>query len=83
MCGLLVAPKIEKGVAVPDEAFPIVLEQRLDLSHVLDDDGHADLTAAHGGQQLLKIVRQRDVGKLVHHEVNVDGEPAAVFVVRR
>lgn len=81
MRGLLVAAEIKKLIAVTDDAFPLLFKQGLELGEVLQDDGNADLAAAHGGQQLVKFVRQRDVGKLVHHKMDVDGQTPSVLVV--
>ena len=47
----------------------------------MQDDGYADLPAAHGGEQLIKLIRQSYVGKLVHHAVDVDGQPATVLLI--
>ena len=79
--GLFVASEVDEGIAVAHQGFPTVLEQSFQLGHVLDDDGHGDFPAAHGGQQLFKIVRQGDVGKLVHQEMHMDRQPAAVLPV--
>ena len=49
MCALLIAAQIDQGVTVAGNRFPCVLEQRLDLRHVLDDDDGADLAASHCG----------------------------------
>lgn len=55
----LVAAQVQQAVAVAGDRLPGVLEQRLDLRQVLDDNRRGDLTAAHGGQAPLKVLRQR------------------------
>lgn len=56
-------------------------KQGLELGQVLQDDGDADLPAAHGGKELVEFIRQGDVAEFVHHEMDVQGQPAAVNMV--
>ncbi len=56
----------------------MLLKQSLQLRKVLDDDRNGNLTASHGGQELIKLIRQGDIGKLVHDEMHMHGQSAAV-----
>ena len=73
MRGLLIAAQVDELVAVADNAFPLLLKQGLELRHVLNDDRDRNLAGAHGGEQLVKLIGQRHVRKLIHDKVNVDG----------
>lgn len=75
---LLVAAQVQKFIAVAHNTFPLLLEQSFQLRKVLDDDGDGNLTASHGGQELIKLIRQGDIGKLVHDEMHMHGQPATV-----
>lgn len=79
---LLVAAEVQQRVAVAHKAFPAVLEQRLELGHVLDHNGHRDFPAAHGGKDLVEVIGQGDVGELVHDAMHMDRQPPAAFPVR-
>ena len=81
MRGLLVAAEIDKGIRISDDALPCVLEQRLELRNVLQDDRCHDITGAHGRLEAFITVRQADVGKLVEHEAHGNGQRAAVYLV--
>jgi hypothetical protein len=59
----------------------LLLKQSLQLRHVLQDDGYRNPARAHDGEYLVKIVGERNIGKFVHQEMDVNGERAAVFVV--
>ena len=59
----------------------MILEQGFQLRHILDDNGHADFPGPHGGKDFVKLIRQRDVGKLIHDAVDMNRQPAAVFPV--
>ena len=61
----------------------MLFKQRLELGDVLDDDGHRDIAGAHGCQQLVEIIRQADVGELVHEEMHRCGQAPAVYPVSR
>ena len=52
------------------------------MSKVLNDDGNRDLTASHGGQELIELIGERNIGELVHHEMHMNGESAAVNYIR-
>lgn len=56
--GLLVAAQIEKFITVSHNALPLLFKEGLELSEVLDDDAHGDLSAPHGGKQLVEFIRQ-------------------------
>ena len=75
---LLVAAQVQKFIAVAHNTFPLLLEQSFQLRKVLDDDGDGNLTASHGGQELIKLIRQSDIGKLVHDKMHMHGQSAAV-----
>ena len=75
---LLVAAQVQKFIAVAHNTFPLLLEQGFQLRKVLDDDGDGNLTASHGGQELIKLIRQGDIGKLVHDKMHMHGQSAAV-----
>ena len=82
MGGLLVAAHIQKFIAISHKALPLLFKKGLELGEVLDDDAHGDFTAPHGGKQFVKLIRQRDIGELVHDEMHMDGQPAAVYHIR-
>ena len=48
----------------------------------MEDDADGNFPASHGGQELVKIVRQCDVRKLVHDKVDMDWQPPAMLKVR-
>ena len=83
MGGLLVAAQIKEAIAVAHDAFPLLFVQRLDLRHVLQDDGYRHLAGAHDGEDLIEVLRQAHIGELVHDKMDMNGKPAAVFVIRR
>ena len=82
MGGLLVAAQIEKFITVSHNALPLFFKKGLELSEVLDDDAHGDLSAPHGGKQLVEFIRQGNIRKLVHNEMHMDRQPAAVYHIR-
>ena len=63
---LFVAAEIQQFVAIPQHTFPLLFKQRLQLGYILQDDGHKHIAGTHSGQLDLKVVRQTDIGKLVH-----------------
>ena len=81
MGGLFIAAEIQELVAVADDALPLFFKERLQLRKVLNDDTDRDLPASHRGQQLVKLIRQGDVGELIHDEMDMDREPAPVDVI--
>ena len=81
VCAGFVAAQVQKLVAVAHDGFPLFFIQRLELGDVLDDDRHRNVPAPHGGQQLVEVVRQADVGKLVHEEMPRHGQAAAMHPV--
>ena len=80
MGGLLVAAEVQEGVAVADDGFPFLFKQRLELRHVLQDDGDRNAAAADGGHGLVELIRQGDIGELVHDEVDGDRQFSVVHV---
>ena len=82
MGALLVAAQVQERIAVAGDGFPTVfLVQSLELGQVLDDDGGANLTGAHGGQGFVELLRQGHVGELVQDHPHMDGEPPPVHMV--
>ena len=75
---LFVTAQVQKLIAVAHNTFPLLLKQSLQLRKVLNDDGNGNLTASHGGQELIKLIRQSDIGKLVHDKMHMHGQSAAV-----
>lgn len=75
---LLVTAQVQKLVAVTHDALPLLLKQSLQLRKILNDDGDGNLAASHGGQELIKLIRQSDIGKLVHDKMHMHGQSAAV-----
>ena len=61
----------------------MLFKQSFELRHVLNDDTDGDFTGAHGGKQLVKLVGQRHVRKLIHDKMDMDGEPSAMHNVSR
>ena len=79
---LFVSAEIEKLVAQADQRFPLLLEQRLDLRHILRDIAAEDVAASHGGKPGQEVVRgQGDVRRFVDEQVNRYRQPAFVFPV--
>ena len=79
---LFIAAEIEKLVAQPHQRFPLFLEQRLDLRHILRDIAAKDVAASHGGKPRQKVVcGQGDVGGLVDQQMDRHRQPALVFPV--
>ena len=81
MGGLLVAAQVEELIAVSDNGFPLLFKQRLQLGEVLQDDTDEYATGTHNGKNLIEVVRQADIGELVHQEVNGNWQCAAVNMV--
>ena len=80
---LLVAAQVEKLVAQPHQGLPLLLEQRLELGHVLRDVGTKDVPAPHGGEPRQEVVRrQGDVGRFIDEEMHWHRQAALVFPVR-
>ena len=75
---LFVTSQIQKLVAVAHNALPLLFKQSFQLCKILNDDGDGNLAASHGGQELIKLIRQSDIGELVHDEVHMHGQSAAV-----
>ena len=79
---LLIAAEIQKLIAQPHQGFPLILEQRLDLRHVLGDVGTEDVPAPHGGKPGQEVVRgQGDVGGLVDEQMDRHRQSPLVFPV--
>ena len=83
MGGRFVASQIQKFITVADDGFPLLFKQCLELGNVLDDDGNADIPGAHGGQQLVEVVGQRNIRKLIHEKMHRCGQAPAVHPVGR
>ena len=58
MSGLLISAEVDKLITVSHNALPLLFKEGLELSEVLDDDAHGDLSAPHGGKQLVEFIRQ-------------------------
>ena len=68
---LFIAAQVEKLVAQPHQGLPLLLEQRLDLRHVLSDVAAEYGTASHGGEPGQEVVRrQGDVGRFIDEEMD-------------
>ena len=79
---LFVAAQVEKLVAQPHQGLPLLLEQRLDLRHVLSDVAAEYGTASHGGEPRQEVVRrQGDVGRFIDEEMHWHRQAALVFPV--
>ena len=61
-----VAAEIKELIAVADDGFPLLFKQCLELCQVLKNDGHKHATGTHNGKDLIEVVRQADIGELVH-----------------
>ena len=79
--GLLVAPEKNELVAVANNALPLLFKQCFKLREVLQDDADADFPRAHGGEYLVELIRERDIRKLVHHAVDMNGKLPAMNMV--
>ena len=80
--GRLLAAEEHGAVAVADDGVAVVLVERLELALCLQNKAGGDLAAADGGHQLLQLGNLPDVGALVDEAAHMDGQPAAVHVVR-
>ena len=80
--GLLFAAQKQGAVAVAHDGIRRVLVDGLELALTLQNDGGRDLPAPDGGDQLVKVGDLPDVGKLVQQAPHMDGQAAAVEVVR-
>ena len=80
---LLIAAQIEELITVADDGFPLLFKQCFKLCQVLKDDRHKHATGTHNGKDLIEVVRQTDIGELVHQEVNGNRQCAAVNMVSR
>ena len=79
----LVAAQVEKLVAQPHQGLPLLLEQRLELGHVLRDVGTKDVPAPHGGEPGQEVVRrQGDVGRFIDEEMHRHWQASLVFPIR-
>ena len=81
MGGLLVAAQVKELIAVADDGLPLLFKQRLQLGEVLQDDTDEYTTGTHNGKNLIEVVRQADIGELIHQEVNGNRQCAAVNMV--
>ena len=59
----------------------MLFKQCLKLRHVLQDDRYGHASGTHDAQNLVKVIRQRNIGKFVHDEMAVDGQASPVLVV--
>ena len=79
---LFIAAQVEKLVAQPHQGLPLLLEQCLDLRHVLSDVAAEYGTASHGGQPRQEVVRrQGDVRRFIDEEMHRHRQAALVFPV--
>ena len=78
---LFVAAQIQKFITVAHNAFPLLFKECLKLCQILKNDADGYATGAHHRKNLVKIIRQAHVGKLVHDEMAVDRQAASVLVV--
>ena len=67
-CRAFLAAEKQHGVAVADDGFCGILVDGFKLALRLQDDGCRDLTAADGGDQLIKLRDQTDVRKLIEQQ---------------
>ena len=78
---LFIAAQIQKFIAVANDTFPLLFKECFQLCQILKNDADRYATGAHHRKDLVKIIRQAHVGKLVHDEMAVDRQTAAVLVV--
>ena len=64
MGGLLIAAEVQKSVTITHNTFPLLVKESFQLGQILEDDADGDLPAAHGGKELVKIIRQSDVSDI-------------------
>ncbi len=83
VCAGFIAAQIEQRITVAGHVFPTVLEQLFELCHVLDHDVDRNFTAAAGGQDTLKVLRQRNVRELIHQDSYRNRKPAPILVICR
>ena len=79
---LLIAAQIDESIGIADDALPIVLEKRLQLADILQDDGGHDIPGTHGSLQPGVTVGERHIGKFVEEQTHRDGQAAAVNLIR-
>ena len=60
----------------------MLIKECFQLGQILEDDADGNFPASHGGKELVKIIRQGHVGKLVHDKVDMDRQPPAMLKVR-
>lgn len=70
---LIIAAQEELAVAVGGDGFPLVLVERLDLADRLEDDRHAHVSAAHGGDEDRESWYLANVGELIQHAMQRNG----------
>lgn len=73
MRALLVAAEIEELIAVTHDGFPLLFKQGFELGKVLNDNAHGNFPRTHSGKQLVELIRERNIGELVHDKVDMDG----------
>ena len=80
MRGSLIPAKVNQSVTIARNCLPIILVERLNLGHVLDDGGCRDIPGAHGGK-LSREPRQGHGRELIQQPVNVPGKRPVVNLV--
>ncbi len=76
-----IAAKVDHHIAVAQDCLVTVLEKRLQLRLVLQDDIGGDVAAPHGGEDLREAFWKRHVGKFIHPECNGNRQGAVMFKV--
>ena len=80
--GRLLAAQKDGGVHVSDDGVGIVLVDCLELGLGLQHQAAGNLTGADGCHQLFKPWNLTNVCRLVNETSDMDGKPAAVYIVR-
>ena len=80
--GRLTAAEENLAVHVAHDGVRIVLVDGFQLASCLQNKAGRDLTAANGGHQLFQIGDLPDVGALVDQAAYMDGQLAAVHIIR-
>lgn len=61
----------------------MLFKQVLQLGDILDDDGHEYIPGTHGCQQLVKIIRQAHIGKLIHEKMDRNRQGTLLLIIRQ
>ena len=81
MGALLVAAQIQELIAVAHDAFPLFLEKGFKLCQILQDNRNRHPSGTHDAQNLVEVIRQRNIRKFVHDKVTMHGQAPAVLMV--